>query len=159
MAAQYKQTFDKNAATRTKYQWENVENNVNHNQWVVRTDPTTLNTGIWAQVSAEGDEEKEKAATPDSNRAIFDADVAAAAATVAEENRSENERTSTHAAAMAAQYKQTFDKNAATRTKYVWTDVENNVNHNQWVTRSDPSTLNTAIWAQTNAPGDRTINP
>ena len=31
--------------------------------------------------------------------------------------------------------------------------------HNQWVVRTDPSTLNTAIWAQTSAPGDRTINP
>jgi len=50
-------------------------------------------------------EKKEKAATPDSNRAIFDADVKNAAAVVAEEHSSENTRTTTHAAAMASQYK------------------------------------------------------
>ena len=103
-----------------------------------------MNTGIWAQTS---EPKKEKAATPDSNRALFDADVKAAAAVVAEEHSSENTRTSVHKAAMASQFKQTFDKNAATRTKYVNEDVANNVVHNQWVVRSDPSTLNTAIWA------------
>jgi hypothetical protein len=56
---------------------------------------------------------------PDSNRANFEADRATAAAVVATEKSSEAKRTSTHAAAMASQYKQTFDKNAATRTKYV----------------------------------------
>jgi hypothetical protein len=58
-----------------------------------------LNTAIWAQTS---EPKKEKAATPDSNRAIFDKDVAAAAAVVAEEHKSENTRTTTHAAAMAS---------------------------------------------------------
>ena len=59
---------------------------------------------------------------------------------------------------MASQYKATFDKNAATRTKYVNNNVANNVVHDQWVRRTDPSTLNTAVWAQTSAPGDRTVN-
>jgi len=68
---------------------------------------------------------------PKTNRGTFDADVKTAADVVAEEHRSENERTSTHKAAMDAQYKQTYDKNAATRTKYNWENVENNVNHNQ----------------------------
>jgi len=63
------------------------------------------------------------AVTPDSNRALFDKDVAKAAATVAEEHKSEKLRTSTHKAAMADQYKQTNDKNVATRNKYVWEDV------------------------------------
>ena len=44
-----------------------------------------------------------KAVTPDSNRKSFEADVSAAAATVAEEHKSENTRTSTHADAMASQ--------------------------------------------------------
>jgi len=57
--------------------------------------------------------------TPDSNRALFDKDVAKAAATVAEERSSEKKRTTTHKDAMASQYKQTYDKNEATRTKYV----------------------------------------
>ena len=84
---------------------------------------------------------------PDSNRKQFNADVATAAAVVAKEHSSENTRTTTHADAMASQYKQTFDKNAATRTKYVNTDVANNVVHDQWVVRTDPTTLNTGIWA------------
>jgi len=70
----------------------------------------------FAQIS---EPKKEKAATPDSNRASFEDHVATAAAVVAEEHSSENTRTSTHKAAMASQYKQTFEKNAATRTKYV----------------------------------------
>ena len=70
--------------------------------------------------------------TPDSNRATFDAAVKKAAEVVATEKSSEHERTSTHAAAMAAQYKQTYNKNAATRTKYNNEEVANNVVHNQW---------------------------
>jgi len=57
--------------------------------------------------------------TPKSNRKLFHQDVKKAAAVVAEEHKSENSRTSTHKDAMASQYKQTYDKNAATRTKYV----------------------------------------
>jgi len=95
---------------------------------------------------AQGDDEK-PAVTPDSNRATFESAVGSAAATVSTERSSEADRTSTHAAAMASQYKQTFDKNAATRTKYNNENVANNVVHNQWVTRSMPSTLNTARWA------------
>jgi len=193
MASQKKQTFDKNAATRTKYVNQNVANNVVHNQWVGRHDPSTLNTAIWAQTTNPGDQSigsvgmnkmvhdfivdespdntssrmaqvsgvtnGEGGSNPESNRAAFDKSVAAAAATVAEEKKSEKTRTSTHADAMASQKKQTFDKNAATRTKYVNQNVANNVVHNQWVGRHDPSTLNTAIWSQTSAPGDRTINP
>jgi len=132
---------------------------VTHNQWVVRTDPSTLNTAIWAQTSNPGDQSVGSlgmdqnvhdfvvdqspdnsssrfaqisgvtngagGSNPDSNRKLFDADVKAAAAVVATENKSENTRTSTHAAAMASQYKQTYDKNAATRTKYVNNNVEN----------------------------------
>jgi len=43
MAAQFKQTWDKNAATRTKYNVEDVENNVAHRQWVTKN-----KTGNWA---------------------------------------------------------------------------------------------------------------
>jgi len=124
MAAQYKQTYDKNAATRTKYVNEDVANNVVHNQWQVRTDSSSSNTGRWAQISEPAP------VTPDSNRASFDAAVKKASEVVATEKSSEANRTSTHAAAMAAQYKQTYDKNAATRTKYVNEDVANNVVHN-----------------------------
>jgi len=155
MASQKAATFDKNAATRTKYVNNNVANNVVHDQWVVRTDPSTLNTAVWAQTSAP----EKKAVTPDSNRASFEASVATAAGVVATEHSSEKTRTSTHAAAMASQKKATFDKNAATRTKYVNENVANNVVHNQWVVRSDPSTLNTAIWAQTSAPEKKAVTP
>jgi len=65
--------------------------------------------------------------------------VSTAASVVAEEHKSEKKRTSTHKAAMAAQKKQTFDKNAATRTKYHVENVENNVAHRQWVTRNNRS--------------------
>jgi len=51
---------------------------------------------------AQGDD-KPAAVTPDSNRASFENHVATAASVVAEEHRSENERTSTHAAAMESQ--------------------------------------------------------
>ena len=108
----------------------------------------------FAQIS----DPKKKAANPDTNRASFQAAVKAAAAVVATEHSSEKTRTSTHAAAMSSQKKATFDKNAATRTKYVNNNVANNVVHDQWVVRTDPSTLNTAVWAQASAPGDRTIN-
>lgn len=40
---------------------------------------------------------------------------------------------------MNKQYKDTFDKNAATRTKYNIEDVENNVAHRQWVTKNNRS--------------------
>ena len=103
-------------------------------------------------------QEEPKAVTPDSNRKSFEASVATEAGVVAEEHKSEKTRTSTHADAMASQKAATFDKNAATRTKYVNENVQNNVNHDQWVVRTDPSTLNTAVWAQASAPGDRTVN-
>jgi hypothetical protein len=144
MANQQRQTFDKNAATRTKYNVEEVENNVAHRQWVTRN-----NRNNWAQVSAP----EAPAVTPDSNRATFDAAVAHADKVVNTEHSSEADRTSTHATAMANQQRQTFDKNAATRTKYNVEEVENNVAHRQWVTRN-----NRTNWAQTSAPGDRTIN-
>ena len=86
-------------------------------------------------LSQEPEKEKD-APTPDSNRALFDKDVATAARVVAQEHSSENTRTSTHADAMAAQFKQTWDKNAATRTKYNVEDVENNVAHRQWVNKN-----------------------
>jgi len=57
--------------------------------------------------------------TPKSNRELFDEDVKKAAEVVATEHKSEKTRTSTHKDAMASQYKQTYDKNSATRTKYV----------------------------------------
>ena len=74
---------------------------------------------------AQGDTNGKGGSNPDSNRKNFSSDVKTAAEVVAEEHRSENERTSTHNAAMASQYKQTYDKNAATRTKYVNNNVEN----------------------------------
>jgi len=111
---------------------------VTHNQWVVRTDPSTLNTAVWAQTSNPGDQSVGSVgmdqmvhdfvvdqspdnsssrfaqisgvtngaggSNPDSNRKNFSADVKTAAEVVAEEHRSENERTSTHSAAMASQY-------------------------------------------------------
>jgi hypothetical protein len=87
---------------------------------------------------AQGDDDKKDAPTPDSNRANFEGAVASASQTVATEHSSEADRTSTHAAAMASQYKQTFDKNAATRTKYNIENVENNVHHGQWVVKNRP---------------------
>ena len=77
--------------------------------------------------------------TPDSNRAVFDAAVAHASKVVNTENTSESGRTSTHADAMASQYKATYDKNAATRTKRVVEGIENNVAHSQWVVRNNRS--------------------
>ena len=52
---------------------------------------------------AQKEEEKDPT-TPDTNRALFDRDVAIAAKVVAEEHSSENTRTTTHADAMAAQF-------------------------------------------------------
>lgn len=73
MDKQYKDTFDKNAATRTKYNIEDVENNVAHRQWVTKN-----NRSNWAQIES-----------PDSNRAVFDGAVTQEAGVVAKEESQE----------------------------------------------------------------------
>lgn len=98
MASQAKATFDKNAATRTKYNIEEVENNVHHHQWVTRH-----NRSNWAQVDSE-------AYTPDSARKTFEKSVSSAAAVVAKQKADE-------AASNAAVAKSQANAAAATFSK------------------------------------------
>lgn len=87
-------------------------------------------------------------ATPASNRAAFEAARASAAATVDTQQKFEAAKTADVASRNAANSKATFDLRSKVRLARQH-QIENEVHHDQWVTRSNHSN-----WAQTSTPAD-----